>query len=73
MESGFSLRTALQDVLGSLSDALAGFLPRALTALVVIVLGFLLAKLTARIIRTTFSPPAHRRGIGQGRRDQPPR
>lgn len=54
MEQGFSLKTAVTDVLASLSAAFADFLPRALTALLVFLLGLLLAKLAAKAIRTAF-------------------
>ena len=55
MNGDFSLKTALASVLDHLSEALAGFVPRALTALVVFLLGLLLAKLAARGIRSLFS------------------
>lgn len=54
MDQSFSLKSAITDVLSSLSDSFAAFLPRALTALVVFLVGFLLAKIAARVIRTTF-------------------
>jgi len=54
MNDGFSLRNALTDVLSSLSGAVADFLPRALTALVVVLFGLLLAKLAQKAIRTAF-------------------
>lgn len=54
MNGDFSFKTAASDVLQSLSDALAGFVPRFFTALVVVVVGVLLAKLAARTIRTAF-------------------
>jgi len=55
MESNFSLMTAITGVLNSLSDSFATFIPRALTALVVFLAGLIIAKLAARIIKTTFS------------------
>lgn len=55
MEYGFSFKAALTDVLGSLADSFAAFLPRAVTALVVVLIGLLIAKVASRIIRTTFS------------------
>lgn len=55
MEPGFSLRGAAADVLNSLSHAFAGFVPRALTALVVLLAGLLLARLAAKAIRTSFA------------------
>lgn len=55
MNDGFSLQTAFLDVLTSLSGAVADFLPRALTALAVVLLGFLLAKIVQKTIQTTFS------------------
>ena len=55
MDGEFSLKTAAAGVLEHLSDALAGFVPRVLTALTVFILGLLLAKLAARGIRGLFS------------------
>ena len=55
MESGFSLRDAVSDVLASLSGAFAAFVPRALTALVVLLVGLILAKVAAKSIRTAFA------------------
>jgi small-conductance mechanosensitive channel len=54
MNGEFSLKTAAIDVLQSLSSAIAGFVPRFFTALVVVLLGVLLAKLVARAIRGAF-------------------
>jgi hypothetical protein len=54
MDNGFSLTTAAEEVLGSLASAFAGFVPRAFTALVVVLLGVLLAKLAEKAIRTAF-------------------
>ncbi len=55
MNSDFTLVTVLQNILHSLLNAVAAFLPRALTALVVILVGFLLAKIIARAVRTGFA------------------
>ena len=55
MDGDFTLKTAASDVLENLTDALAGFVPRALTALAVFLIGLLLAKLAARGIRTLFT------------------
>ncbi len=55
MTSEFSLQGVLHDIFASLTKAAADFLPRALTALVVILLGFLLARIIARAVRTGFA------------------
>jgi len=55
MDSSFSLMSAITGVLNSLSDSFAAFMPRALTALVVFLAGLLLAKIVARLIKTTFA------------------
>ena len=55
MNSSFTLKSAIAEVLSSLSDSFAAFMPRARTALVVFVVGLLVAKLAARLIRTSFS------------------
>jgi small-conductance mechanosensitive channel len=55
MDNGFSLRNALTNVLTSLNDAFAAFLPRLVTGLVVILLGLLIAKIAQRVIRTGFA------------------
>jgi len=54
MEQGFSLGNVVADVVNSLSVAVADFVPRILTALVVILVGWLIAKLADRAIRTGF-------------------
>ncbi len=54
MDDGFSLKTAALDVLSSLADAFAEFVPRAFTGLIVVLLGILLAKLAEKAIRTAF-------------------
>jgi len=54
MDKDFSLKQALLDVLASLSDSFAAFLPRALTALAVFLVGLIVAKLAERLIRTSF-------------------
>lgn len=54
MDNGFSLQSALDSVLHSLTDAVAGFLPKALTALGVFLVGYILAKIAAKVIRTVF-------------------
>ncbi len=54
METGFSFKTAASDVLGNLVSAIAEFVPRAFTGLVVVLLGILLAKIAEKAISTTF-------------------
>ncbi|MBU0743070.1 mechanosensitive ion channel [bacterium] len=54
MDTGFSLKTAATDVLSNLASAIAEFVPRAFTGLVVVLLGILLAKLAEKAIRTAF-------------------
>jgi small-conductance mechanosensitive channel len=54
METDFALPSALQTVMDSLIAAMADFMPKALTALAVFLVGFILAKVAARVIRTTF-------------------
>ena len=54
MENGFSLKTAATDVLGNLASAIAEFVPRAFTGLVVVLLGILLAKIVEKAIRSAF-------------------
>lgn len=55
MNESFSLTNALTDVLRSLSDAVASFLPKAVTALLVILVGLLLAVVVRKAIRTAFA------------------
>lgn len=52
MGESFSLQTALTDILRSLTAAVGAMTPRILTALVVILLGFLFAKVTQRALRS---------------------
>ncbi len=54
METSFSLKKTVLDVLTSLSDSFAAFLPRAVTALIIFLIGLVVAKLVARLIRTSF-------------------
>lgn len=54
MEKDFSLQSALNSVWTSLADSVAGFLPKALTALAVFLVGFILAKIAAKVIQTIF-------------------
>lgn len=54
MENEFSLKSALDSVLTSLTDSVAGFLPKFLTAMAVFLVGFILAKIAAKSIRTIF-------------------
>lgn len=54
MDKDFSPQSALNSVLDSLTSAVAGFLPKALTALGVFLVGFILAKVAAKIIKTAF-------------------
>lgn len=54
MASEFSPQAAISSVLDSLVDASAVFLPKALTGLGIFLVGFILAKLAAKAIRTGF-------------------
>ena len=54
MDKEFSPAAALSSVLESLTSAFAGFLPKFLTGLGVFLVGFLLAKIAAKAIRTAF-------------------
>lgn len=54
MENDFSLQVALNSVLNSLLKAVAGFLPKALTALGVFLVGLILAKIASKVINTIF-------------------
>ncbi len=54
MNDGFSLKTAATDVVSSLATAIAEFVPRAFTGLVVVLIGILLAKVAEKAIRTAF-------------------
>ncbi|MCK9997167.1 MAG: mechanosensitive ion channel [Candidatus Krumholzibacteria bacterium] len=54
MDQDFSIQTALNSVLNSLLESVAGFAPKALTALGVFLIGYILAKITAKAIRTMF-------------------
>ena len=54
MNNEFSLQAALNSVLDSLMESMAGFLPKALTALTVFLVGFILAKVAAKAITTVF-------------------
>jgi len=54
MDNGFSPQNALATVLESISSSLAGFLPKFMTAVVVLLIGWLLAKIIAKAIRTAF-------------------
>jgi len=51
----FSLGEALRQVAAGLTAAVTNFVPRALTGLAVLLVGLLLAKLAARLIRTAFA------------------
>ena len=51
---GFSFSEALQDVLQGLTHSLAEFVPRAVTALVIIFLGILVAKIIEKLLRGSF-------------------
>ena len=55
MDTGFSPQTAIGSVLNSLVDAAGVFLPRALTGLGIFVVGFILAKVAAKAIKTAFA------------------
>jgi len=52
--ASFDLRTATLEVLDNLVQSVAGFVPRAITAVLVILIGLLLAKLAEKMIRTAF-------------------
>ena len=54
METDFSPQAALTSVLESLTTAFADFLPKALTGIGVLIIGWLLAKILAKAIRTSF-------------------
>ncbi len=54
MDSTFSPQSALTSVLESLTAAAADFLPKFLTGMGVLLIGWLLAKIAARAIRTVF-------------------
>ncbi len=54
MENEFGLKTATLDVMQNLIDSVADLVPRLLTAIVVILIGLLLAKLAEKAIRTAF-------------------
>lgn len=54
MDSDFSLQSALNSVWNSLLDSVAGFLPKALTALAVFLVGLILAKVASKAINTIF-------------------
>jgi hypothetical protein len=54
MDNEFSPTSALQSVLDSLTSAVAGFLPKFLTGLGIFLVGFILAKVAAKAIRTAF-------------------
>ncbi len=55
MEKEFALKPALTEVADSLLTSLADLIPRVLTAIVVILIGFLVAKLIERALNTTFA------------------
>ncbi len=55
MKDDFSLHTVLNGILTSLAHAVADFLPKALTALVVVLVGFVLAKIIERAVKTGFA------------------
>jgi len=55
METEFSPQAALTSVLESLTGAFAGFLPKFLTGLGVFLVGFILAKVAAKAIKTAFA------------------
>ena len=54
MENDFSLQSALNSVWTSLAEAVAGFLPLALTALAVFLVGLIVAKIASKVIHTVF-------------------
>ncbi len=54
MESGFNLKEATLQVFRNLVSSIEDFVPRALTALIVILLGLLVAKLAEKTIRAAF-------------------
>jgi small-conductance mechanosensitive channel len=55
MENEFTPRGALTSVLQMLTDSVANYLPKVLTGLAVFLIGFLLAKVAAKTIRTSFA------------------
>lgn len=55
METEFSPQAALSSVLESLTGSFAGFLPKFLTGLGVFLVGFILAKVAAKAIKTAFA------------------
>ncbi len=54
MDSEFSFKGAFTDVLESLVTSLAEFIPRAVTALVIIAVGIVIAKIVERALRLAF-------------------
>lgn len=54
MEGEFGLREATLEVMRTLTASIADLVPRALTAIIVILIGLLIAKLAERTIRTLF-------------------
>lgn len=54
MENGFTFKDALLDVFNSLAVSVAEFVPRALTALVIILVGIVVAKIVEKMLRTAF-------------------
>ncbi len=55
MEDGFAFKDAMLDVLRNLVDSVADLAPRALMAIVIILIGLLIAKLAEKAVRGSFS------------------
>ena len=54
MDGGYTMKSVLSGVLDNLLSAVVDFVPRALTAIAVIIIGIILAKLAERIVRSSF-------------------
>ena len=52
MEQGFDIKDALTDILSGIAEAVASFAPRLLMALVIIMIGMLVAMGIRRLLRT---------------------
>ena len=83
MDGGYTMKSVLSGVLDNLLSAVVDFVPRALTAIAVIIIGIILAKLAERIVRSSFdrlrlNDALDRMGVSQtltklGLRDTPGR
>ena len=54
MGTDFGLRATFEQVLSSLVGAVADFVPRLVTAVIVILFGLLVAKIAERVVRALF-------------------